>query len=114
MTPSRFFLEVVPALGKLRVRSFPALAAPICVVVDREAFTLTLHDEARVRAGGDPSAPFQLFLSTSAFARLLDGTLDLEAALKHRQVGYRGDLRVLEQLGRLLSGAGSTVDIRVR
>ena len=115
MTPARFFLEVVPALGKLRARAFPALKEPISVVVDHEAFTLTLHDDVtRARAGGDPSAPFQLYLSTSAFERLLDGTLDVDDALAKKQVGFRGDLRVLAQLGRLLSGAGSSVDVRVR
>ena len=115
MTPSRFFLEVVPALGRLRARAFPALAAKISVVVDHEAFTLSLHDDvAPARAGGDPAAPFQLYLSTSAFERLLAGTLDVEDALAKKQVGYRGDVRVLAQLGRLLSGSGSAVDVRVR
>ncbi len=115
MTPARFFLEVLPAIGLLRARSFPALAATICVVVEHEAFTLSLHDgKVPTRAGGDPLAPFQLYLSTSAFVGLLEGTLDVERALAHKQVGYRGDVRVLAQLGRLLVQPGSAVDVRAR
>lgn len=111
MTPASFFLDVVPRLGRLRARAFPALGTKICVVVDREAFTLQLHDGV-VAAGGDPWAGFQLFLTRAAFDRLLAGTLDVDDAIARRAVGYRGDVRVLQQLGRLLSGAGSSVDVR--
>lgn len=111
MTPRRFFLEVVPALGKLRARAFPALREKVCVVVDREAFTLELH-EGLVTPVGDPWAAFQLFLSRGAFDRLVAGTLDVDDAIARKQVGFRGDVRTLQQLGRFISGAGSPVDVR--
>jgi hypothetical protein len=117
MTPSAFFLQHVPALGLLRARAFPALQQRICVVVEHEAFTLDLHAEGddahpRARAGGDPRAPFQLYLSRAAFDRLIAGTLDADDAIAKKQVGFRGDVRVLAQLGRLIAGAGSSVDVR--
>lgn len=111
VTPSAFFLDVVPRLGRLRARAFPALGTKVCVVVDNEAFTLQLHEGTAV-AGGDPWAGFQLFLTGSAFDRLLAGTLDVDDAIARKAVGYRGDVRVLQQLGRLIAGAGSTVDVR--
>jgi hypothetical protein len=110
-SPSSFFLDVVPRLGRLRARAFPALGTKVCVVVDQEAFTLQLHEGVAV-AGGDPWAGFQLFLTRPAFDRLLEGTLDVDDAIARRHVGYRGDIRVLQQLGRLLSGAGTSVDVR--
>lgn len=111
MTPSVFFLDVVPRLGRLRARAFPALGVKVCVVVDQEAFTLQLHDGIAV-SGGDPWAQFQLFLTRAAFDRLIAGDLDVDDAIARRHVGYRGDLRVLQQMGRLISGAGSSVDVR--
>ncbi len=111
MTPSSFFLDVVPRLGRLRARAFPALGTKICVVVDHEAFTLQLHEGIAV-GGGDPWAEFQLFLTRASFDRLLAGTLDVDDAIARKQVGFRGDVRVLQQLGRLIAGAGSSVDVR--
>jgi hypothetical protein len=110
---ARFFEEVVPRLARRKARAFPALAQSICVVVEDRAWTLTLHDDERpVRAGGDPEAGFTLYLSAPAFDALVDGTLDVDRALDARAVGVAGDVRALEQLGRLLGGPRTTVDAR--
>ena len=112
MSPDDLFMRVLPAVARKRAHFFPALAAPACIVVEDRAWTLTLHDDAQpVRAGGDPGAPFQLRLSAPAFAALVDGTFD-PAEGSAPGVAYRGDVRVLEQLGRLLFGAVNSVDAR--
>ena len=112
MEPAYFFDEVLPALARERARAFPALAQRACVVVDTRAWTLDLHDAAApVRDGADREAPFQLWLSGEAFKALVDGRVD---DVVPPRVGYRGDVRVLEQLGRMLMPASSSVFVRVR
>ena len=113
MTPQAFFEEHLPRLARERATLFPALAGTLSVVVEREAWTLRLHDAARpVTRGGAPGAELALYLSAQAFEQLADGTLDLERALAARAIGFSGDLRALEQLGRLLQGASTSVDVR--
>ena len=65
-----------------------------------------------VTRGGTPGAELALYFGADAFAALADGTLDIERALARRAVGYAGDLRLLEQLGRLLQGGGSAHGVR--
>ena len=113
MTPTQFFDEHLPRLARARGALFPALAGTLSVVVEHEAWTLRLHDAAEpVKRGGTPGVTLALYLSAEAFAALADGTLDLERALAARAIGYSGDLRALEQLGRLMQGATTSVDVR--
>ena len=113
MTPRTFFEEQLPALARARAALFPALAGTISIVVEHDAWTLRLHDAtAPVTPGGMPGADLALYFSADAFAALADGTLDIERAIATRSIGYSGDLRALEQLGRLLQGSGSATDVR--
>ena len=113
MTPTQFFEEQLPRLARARGALFPALAGTLSVVVEHEAWTLRLHDVTEpVRKGGTPGAELALYLSAEAFAALAAGTLDVERVLAARAIGYAGDLRALEQLGRLLQGATTSVDVR--
>lgn len=113
MTPRVFFEEQLPRVARERAARFPALAGTLSVVVEHEAWTLRLHDvEQPVTRGGSPGADLALYLSAEAFAQLAAGTLDVERAVAARAVGFSGDLRALEQLGRLLQGAGTSVDVR--
>lgn len=113
MTPREFFEEHLPRLARERAALFPALAGTLSVVVEREAWTLRLHHaDQPVTRGGLPGADLALYLSAEAFAALAAGTLDVERAVTARAIGFQGDLRALEQLGRLLQGKGSSVDVR--
>jgi hypothetical protein len=136
MEPARFFDEILPALARDRAADFPALAQTAIIAVGTQAWTCTLHDDVRpVTRGVDrkllaqsPDAPrkvttrrskkpmakgivFEMWLDEGAFQALLDGTLD-ERALAERRIGYRGDLRWLAQLGRMLAGSGDAVIVR--
>lgn len=113
MTPRAFFEDYLPELARARAALFPALAGTISIVVEHEAWTLRLHDAtAPVTRGGTPGAELALYFGADAFAALVDDTLDLEQAIARRAVGYAGDLRLLEQLGRLLQGGGSAHGVR--
>ncbi|MBI1947509.1 MAG: SCP2 sterol-binding domain-containing protein [Deltaproteobacteria bacterium] len=113
MTPRAFFEEHLPELARARAALFPALAGTISIVVEHEAWTLRLHDAAvPVSKGGSPGADLALYFGADAFAALAGGTLDLDRAVERRAIGYAGDLRLLEQLGRLLQGGGSAHGVR--
>lgn len=113
MTPRAFFEEQLPELARARAALFPALADTISIVVEHEAWTLRLHDAATpVTRGGTPGAALALYFGADAFAALVDGTLDLDHAIARRAIGYAGDLRLLEQLGRLLQGGASAHGVR--
>ncbi len=82
-------------------------------VVGTSAWTVRLgHGEPPVERGAHGEADLVLSLSERALAGLLEGSLDLDAALAAKTVGYRGDLRLLESLGRLLAGPGRAHDVR--
>lgn len=113
MTPRAFFEEQLPELARARGALFPALAGTISIVVEHDAWTLRLHDaNTPVSPGGTPGADLALYFSAEAFGALAAGTLDIERAIASRSIGYAGDLRALEQLGRLLQGGGSAVGVR--
>jgi hypothetical protein len=137
---AQFFEDVLPGLARGRAADFPALASTAIVAVGTRAWTCTLHDdETPVKPGVDrallraaPAArrvttkrtrkarkepgalALELWLDEGAFQALLAGTLDEDRAIRERRIGYRGDLRWLEQLGRMLAGAGDAAAVRGR
>lgn len=82
-------------------------------VVGSEAWTVRLGGgERAVERGAHGEADFVLSLSERALRGLLKGDLDLDRAIAEKSVGYRGDLGVLESLGRMLAGPQRPHDIR--
>lgn len=82
-------------------------------VVGSEAWTVRLGDgEQPVLPGAHGDADLVLSLSERALAGLLEGTLDIGAAIAAKTVGYRGDLGLLESLGRMLAGPRRAHDLR--
>lgn len=88
-------------------------AGTLLFVVSADAWTVRLGGSAPgVSHGAEGEADLVLSLSERALYDLLDGTLDLDAALAAKTVGYRGDLGLLESLGRALTGPQRSYDVR--
>jgi hypothetical protein len=82
-------------------------------VVGQDAWTVRLGGKKpAVERGVHEEPDLVLSLTARALQELLDGTLDVERAILERAVGYRGDLSVLESLGRMLAGPRRPHDVR--
>jgi len=115
MPPQRFFDVALPAIAARREAAFGSLRGTISVAIAGDgAWTIHLGDlERPVTNGATPEADLTLFLTEQAFGHLLDGALDLDAAVERKAVGYRGDLGLLEKLGFLLSAGGTADGVQV-
>jgi hypothetical protein len=103
LSPARqFFEHQLPARAAAEVGRLFASEGSIAFKVDDAAWTFRFGDVEPVVARFDRDAPLQLWFTAASFSALLDGSLDIGAAVTAGSVKARGQLSLLENFGRFL------------
>jgi hypothetical protein len=105
----RFFEELLPKAVVQSTEKFLAQDGSIAIAVQPHGrWTLrfgSLTDP--VSEGFDHEADLRVWFGPGAFARFVEGTLDVEEAVSARQIKLLGDTKLMERLGFLMEVGGS-------
>ncbi len=100
----RFFEKILPGLVVKQFDSF--LEQEGCVsfdITEVGQWSFTFGTEEPIAVGLEPTAGLKLTFTRGSFEQLIDGTLDVVAAVQKREIIARGrEFILLENFGRIL------------
>ena len=106
---NRFFEELLPKAVVRSTEKFLAQDGSIAIAVQPHGrWTIRFGSLTEpVSEGFDHEADLRVWFVPGAFARFVEGTLDVEEAISARQIKLAGDMKLMERLGFLLEVGGS-------
>lgn len=115
MNASRFFESAIPYFICQSLEAFMASKGIIHFSIDGQgSWTVALGNiEEPITRGLVGKPDLVVWYSDAAFAAFLDGTMDARAVIKSGDFSARGDVQLLEKLGRLLLPNRAPIGIRV-
>lgn len=115
MDASRFFESAIPYFICQSLEAFMASKGIIHFSIEGQgSWTVSLGNiEEPIARGLVGSPDLAVWYSEAAFAAFLDGTMDARAVIRSGDFSARGNVQLLEKLGRLMLPANGMMKVRV-